>query len=259
MKRTIVHLVLAVCVAAWARADQTIQSAQQALKEQGFYYGNVTGEKSADTTAAIRRYQIRKGLRVTGEIDPETSRSLHLESALAARSQATSKPAVTPSNRPHPDENAWPGQNPTPRWPDAADRRVETKPSFSRTPYPLTPRQLKAHIVADVQYRLGSRGYYQGRIDGRYGRRTAFAVRAFQSVAGLPPTGRLDAMTLDALGVSDANLAYLQPVPQLSESRVPVAEFKHGKWKLKWKKYRRHDNYDFREEALKNGNDSSDE
>jgi len=42
------------------RADQTIQSVQQALTEQGFYYGNVTGEKSAETTAAIRRYQIRR-------------------------------------------------------------------------------------------------------------------------------------------------------------------------------------------------------
>ena len=49
---------------------------QQALKEQGFYYGDVNGEKTADTTAAIRRYQIRNGLQVTGEIDAETLRSL---------------------------------------------------------------------------------------------------------------------------------------------------------------------------------------
>jgi N-acetylmuramoyl-L-alanine amidase len=256
MERTIVHLVLAVSVAGLARADQTIQSVQQALKEQGFYYGNVTGEKSADTTAAIRRYQIRKGLQVTGEIDPETSRSLHLDPELAARSQATSKPAATPSNNASPDENAWLRQNPAQRSSDAADHQVETNPSFSAPPYPLTPRQLKAHIVADVQYRLGSRGYYQGRIDGRYGRRTAFAVEAFQLVAGMPPTGRLDAITLNALGVFDASLAYLESAPRQSESRVPIAEFKHGKWKLKWKKYHRHDNYDLREEALKNGNDS---
>ena len=56
------------------RADQTTSMVQQALKEQGFYYGDVNGEKTADTTAAIRRYQIRNGLQITGEIDAETLR-----------------------------------------------------------------------------------------------------------------------------------------------------------------------------------------
>ena len=72
MKRTITHFVVAMCVASLVRADQTVQSVQQALKDQGFYYGNVTGDKSAETTAAVRRYQIRNGLQVTGEMNPET-------------------------------------------------------------------------------------------------------------------------------------------------------------------------------------------
>ena len=50
-------------------ADQTIRSLQQTLKDQGFYYGAVTGDKSAETTAAIRRYQIRNGLQLTGELN----------------------------------------------------------------------------------------------------------------------------------------------------------------------------------------------
>src|SRR5205085_8442540 len=48
-------------------ADPTIEQAQQALKEQGSYYGEVTGQKNADTAAAIRRFQIRNGLQVTGK------------------------------------------------------------------------------------------------------------------------------------------------------------------------------------------------
>jgi len=56
-------------------ADQTIQSVQQVLKDQGLYYGQVNGEKNAETAAAIRRYQIRKGLQITGELDPETLKS----------------------------------------------------------------------------------------------------------------------------------------------------------------------------------------
>ena len=95
MKRTIAHLLVALVLAGFVRADQTIQSVQQTLKDQGFYYGNVTGDKSAETTAAIRRYQIRNGLQVTGEINPETLSSLNVNSNQAASSQPASKPAVT--------------------------------------------------------------------------------------------------------------------------------------------------------------------
>jgi len=43
-------------------ADQLVESVQQALKDQGFYYGEINGETNANLTAAIRRYQIRNGL-----------------------------------------------------------------------------------------------------------------------------------------------------------------------------------------------------
>jgi peptidoglycan hydrolase-like protein with peptidoglycan-binding domain len=84
-----------------------------------------------------------------------------------------------------------------------------------------------------------SQGYYRGHVDGRYGSRTAFAVRAFQSSAGLPPTGRLDIETVKALGSSDADVAYLAPTPRQYETWIPVRKFKNGKWKVKWKRYHR--------------------
>src|ERR1700716_2309674 len=74
--RNITTVFIFLVATALARADQTIESVQQALKDQGFYYGEVTGEKNADTTAAIRRYQIRNGLQVSGELNEETMRSL---------------------------------------------------------------------------------------------------------------------------------------------------------------------------------------
>src|ERR1041385_1445591 len=98
MKRTIVHLAAVVSIAGFVHADQTTQSVQQALKDQGFYYGNVTGDKSTETTAAIRRYQIRNGLQVTGQLDPETLRSLNVNSNLAAPSQSASKSTVAQQN-----------------------------------------------------------------------------------------------------------------------------------------------------------------
>src|SRR5213080_4422302 len=77
------------------RADQLVQSVQQALKDQGFYYGEVTGETNANLTAAIRRYQIRNGLQVSGELNSETLRSLRINSS--APGQPTVKVSPSPS------------------------------------------------------------------------------------------------------------------------------------------------------------------
>src|SRR6266508_3996862 len=130
MKRKIIYFVVALCVASLVRADQTVQSVQQALKDQGFYYGNVTGDKSAETTAAVRRYQIRNGLQVTGEMNPETLRSLSINSHSAAASQSTSKPVVTQSNSVRPDDSSRLSQNASPSSPSEPDRRVEVNPTF---------------------------------------------------------------------------------------------------------------------------------
>src|ERR1700730_3617177 len=90
MRIQISILILIVSLAA-IRADQSSESVQQTLKEQGFYYGEITGEKNADTTAAIRRFQIRHGLQITGELNEETLR-------LLGRAPSASPPlAATPA------------------------------------------------------------------------------------------------------------------------------------------------------------------
>jgi len=256
MKRTIVYFVLAVCVAGLVSADQTTQSVQQALKDQGFYYGNVTGDKSAETTTAIRRYQIRNGLKVTGEIDPETLRSLNVSSNSASSSQPASKPAVTQSNGVRPDDTSRVSPNTAPSPSNEPDRRLETKPAFPGDPYqPVPPRMNRRIIVAEVQRQLTRGGYYRDRIDGRYGRRTAFAVGAFQVASALPPTGHLDTSTFNALGLSDADLAYLQPPSRSYEIWVPITKFKHGKWKMKWKKFHHEDSDEYGDrDQQENGN-----
>ena len=238
--KSLLCLVVTLCVAGFVHADQSIESVQQNLKDQGLYYGNVTGEKSAETTAAIRRYQIRNGLKVTGEINDETLRSLSSSSnSVAAATRSNSKPAATQPNRARPDASARLSQSSPPPSFSEPDRRIETNPSYSASFYQAAPLRVNRRITAAAQYQLMSSGYYRGRIDGTYGSQTAFAVRAFQSSAGLRPTGQLDMQTLEALGLSDANLADLAPAPRLYETWVPVTKFKHGKWKVKWKKYHR--------------------
>src|SRR6202035_3647102 len=101
MRTKIALLILIVSLAA-IRADQNIESVQQALKEQGFYYGEITGEKNADTTAAIRRFQIRHGLQITGELNEETLRLLGSASSASPQPSATRVPSAnvgTPETR----------------------------------------------------------------------------------------------------------------------------------------------------------------
>ena len=124
MKRSLLCFVVTLCAVSLVRADQGIRSLQQTLKSQGFYYGAVTGDKNAETTAAIRRYQIRNGLPVTGEINEETLRSVNPSSnSVASASQPASKPAAIQPNSVRPDASANLGQSSPP-------------PSFSQTNRP---------------------------------------------------------------------------------------------------------------------------
>jgi peptidoglycan hydrolase-like protein with peptidoglycan-binding domain len=240
MKRPLLCFVVTLCTINLVCADQTIRSLQQTLKDQGFYYGAVTGDKSAETTAAIRRYQIRNGLQVTGEINEETLRSVNPSSnAVASAPQPASKPAAIQPAGVRPDASARLSQSSLPPSFNQPDRPVETNPPYSASFYQSAPLRVNRRIIAGAQSQLISRGYYRGRVDGKNGSRTAFAIRAFQSSAGLPPTGRLDIETVKALGASDADFAYTAPASRSYETWMPVTKFKHGKWKVKWKKSHR--------------------
>jgi peptidoglycan hydrolase-like protein with peptidoglycan-binding domain len=240
MKQALLCLVVTCGAISFVHADPAIRSLQQTLKAQGFYYGAVTGEKSAETNAAIRRYQIRNGLQVSGELNEETSRSIDSSSkSVATASRPTPSPAVTQPDNIRPDARTRLSQSsPQPTF-SPPDQPLQPNPSYATSFYQSPPIRVNRRIIAGAQYQLLSRGYYRGRIDGRYGRQMAFALRAFQSRTGLSPTGRLDPETLEALGSSDANFAYSAPGSAGYESWMPVRKFKNGKWKVKWKRYHR--------------------
>jgi peptidoglycan hydrolase-like protein with peptidoglycan-binding domain len=240
MKWPLLCFVITLCAVSLVRADQTIRSLQQTLKEQGFYYGAVTGDKNAETTAAVRRYQIRNGLPVTGEIKEETLRALNLSpNSVASASQSASKPATVQPNSVRPDASARLSQSSPPPSFHQPDRPMETNPRYSASFYQPAPIRVNREIIAGAQYQLMSGGYYRGRVDGKYGRQMAFALRAFQTSAGLPPTGRLDIETVKALGSSGTNFADSAPATHGYETWMPVTKFKHGQWQVKWKKSHR--------------------
>ena len=63
-----VSLLIAAILVTTAFADDRLRDAQAELKSQGFFYGEVDGKDGAESSAAIRRFQIRNGLQVTGKL-----------------------------------------------------------------------------------------------------------------------------------------------------------------------------------------------
>lgn len=83
--RRFIFLVVAIGVAVVGSisADDNVRGVQEKLRDGGFYTGNIDGAYSSELSAALTRYQIRKGLPITGQLDEDTSKEL------------SAKPAVT--------------------------------------------------------------------------------------------------------------------------------------------------------------------
>src|SRR6267143_6126803 len=137
MKLPSAILMLVAALAVSAQADQLTQNVQQALKDQGFYYGEVTGEKDAATTAAIRRYQIRNGLQITGDLNDETLKSLGVDSS-GARAIVKASPTPAPAPPETSDLRAQPRESSAPTNPltgqpfpePQQDRQVPVRPDY---------------------------------------------------------------------------------------------------------------------------------
>ena len=217
-----------------ARGDTQTETIQQKLKDQGFYYGAITGKVDTDTTAAIRRYQIRNGLKISGEMNSETAKSLGVSVNSATKSSP--RPAGTPAPRnvatpvprrtapltpappampqrddargdssftPAPDDRTPPdrvdpsdGYAPGPR-----GLQPEVSGFFDGTPFEVAPPDVQRKVIVGAQALLAQEGFYRGAIDGIYGRGLQFSLRSYQARRRIAPSGALDMDTLAALGL----------------------------------------------------------
>ena len=82
-------------------ADDRLRDVQTELKSQGFYYGEINGQTSPETAAAIKRYQIRNGLEVTGQLNPQTLTAIGIGEAKSVPQEAA-PPAPAPKRQPEP-------------------------------------------------------------------------------------------------------------------------------------------------------------
>jgi peptidoglycan hydrolase-like protein with peptidoglycan-binding domain len=198
------------------RADQLVESVQRTLKDEGFYYGEVNGDMNANLAAAIRRYQIRNGLQVSGELNDETLQSLGIKSsglsrgtttaasptpaARAVPSESPSDEAQTASPPPQvqPFSNAPPhGQQVFPSTPIGPANSLGGV--FADTPFQTAPPGVQRNMIVSAQIALARYGLYREQIDGIFGPAMELSLRAYQAQTRLPVTGRLDLETLAAL------------------------------------------------------------
>jgi peptidoglycan hydrolase-like protein with peptidoglycan-binding domain len=221
-------------------ADATTRNVQQQLSELGFYYGEIDGEPGPETDAAIRRFQIRNGLSVTGTLTDETMEKLRSRTKPNSPGAAPTKPRpaepqtppVNDSDREFLDNEPAPEaeDDQSPGWgeemgpPGNEQWRGGAPPPdlsgfdalFAGTPLVRARRELQRELLMRVQIELRNFRYYVGEIDGIPGRMTSRAIFEFQQDEGLNPTGRLDAPTLRALGVrpvgfNRARRRYVEP------------------------------------------------
>lgn len=187
---------------------------QARLLDAGFDPGPRDGVFGPKTRQAVSSFQTSRSLPATGEVDQATW------DALAA---SPSAPSLAPGDRgttvadlqrrlaaaghdPGPIDGIYGGRT------EAAVRSFQTESGLAATGRvdaatwdalgagfdSLEPGDTGAR-VSEAQRMLAAAGHDPGPIDGKFGLRTAAAVRSFQSVAGLTATGSVDSATWTAL------------------------------------------------------------
>jgi peptidoglycan hydrolase-like protein with peptidoglycan-binding domain len=177
--RVLVRLfVLLVFASSAALADDAILAAQKKLQKLGYYKGQPDGQYGSQTAAAIRRYQLAENLRVTGDLTPQTLKSLDISAPAPRSAPSKSKPA--------------PAATPVPQY-------VAISQIFKGGPYITAPTEVQIATIRQAQKNLKLLGFYAGPIDGQATPALVATLKAWQKDAGFRQTGRFDESTLKGL------------------------------------------------------------
>ncbi len=149
-----------------------LMQVQERLRQLGAYSGRADGIWGPDSQSALERFQQGRGLQVTGQLNQATAATLGLNPVelMAARPGAAGAAGV-----------------------DGAPAAVASS-TLSRS------------AVRNVQARLRALGFYRGQVDGGWGAGTQTAIERFQQGRGLQPTGQINPVTAQAMGLDPNNL-----------------------------------------------------
>ena len=74
--------------------------------------------------------------------------------------------------------------------------------------------------ISEIQQALAKDGSFTGKPNGKWDAATMEATRKFQEAHGLSPTGKLDAKTLQQLGLGSHTAGVAPPMPPMSSSSL---------------------------------------
>jgi len=75
--------------------------------------------------------------------------------------------------------------------------------------------------IREIQTALQKDGSYQGEATGKWDAATMDAMRKYQDKNGVSPTGKIDAVTLNKLGLGSGTAGKGAPIPAASSSAAP--------------------------------------
>lgn len=81
-------VVMALSGVGFAQGIDRVRAAQERLQQEGFYFGNKSGVYDSETSAAVTRFQIRRGLPINGKLDEATAKALGVPVAKANDGEA---------------------------------------------------------------------------------------------------------------------------------------------------------------------------
>ena len=157
--KTSFGVTLVVAALSWVgtlHADEALRRVQQSLRDQGFYYGPVNGAPGDETTQAVRRYQIRNGLPVNGQLDDATRRSIQ-QTGLASRAggtqgESSAENGAGESQRPTARPAATPANVPPSRRGDAEDEENQSGGTgYQRPTVQPVPEEMNRSTPHDVE------------------------------------------------------------------------------------------------------------
>ncbi|MDB6151594.1 MAG: Peptidoglycan-binding domain 1 protein [Chthoniobacteraceae bacterium] len=244
MKKIVNLALLSFLISSAGRADDLTRNAQTELKTQGFYYGEIDGTLSTETSASIKRFQIRNGLDVTGTLTEKTLESLGLSKVETPRTppvtQVTPPPIVQEERRPRVEDDRRflqreEGLPPRPEAPRIAPPRPEPSSGyeevFARTPFASAPPEIQRSTVKRAQSLLSKQGLFRERVDGMPSPALEEALLTYQRHTRLPLTGRLDLDTLSIMRLLPGRGGPpLQPFNEGGEQQRPPQKVYRGVW-----------------------------
>jgi peptidoglycan hydrolase-like protein with peptidoglycan-binding domain len=111
----------------------------------------------------------------------------------------------------------------TPQKPAASKSGSATHKKKSSKRSKRSPRGQKAPTadrISEIQQALAKDGSFAGKPNGKWDASTIEATRKFQEAHGLNPTGKLDAKTLQQLGLGASTAGVAPPAPSTTSSKL---------------------------------------